>query len=101
MNISLLQNYLLYDRYLYKSIIWAFWACLEDACVYIVSPIPVKCVAIVQPVGVPIRVICQLGRDINHASLVVEYSRGGLLELYRDPKGQSRGCGMASFKTVP
>ena len=37
MNISLLQNYLLYDCSLYKSIIWAFWLCLEDACVYIVS----------------------------------------------------------------
>ena len=49
------------------TFIRAFWACLEDACVYIVSP-HVKCFAIVQPVGVPIRVMCQLGRDINHAS---------------------------------
>ena len=60
-------------------------------------PPPVEWVAIVQPVGVPILVMCQLGRDINHASLVVKYSRGGLLELYWDPKDQSRGCGMASF----
>ena len=57
-----------------------------------------ECVAIVQPVGVPILVMCQLGRDINHAYLVVKYPRGGLLELYRDPKASQGGVAWPALK---
>ena len=80
----------------------SLWACLEEAWVHIVPPPPpVKCVAIVQPAGVPIRVMCQLGRDTRHVPADVEYLRVGQLELDRDPEGQSRGYGMPSFQTVP
>ena len=59
-----------------------------------------ECVAIVQSAGIPIRVMCQLGRDTSHVPVGVEYPRGGPLQVDRDPEGQSRGYGMTSFQTV-
>ena len=51
-------------------------------------PPPVECVAIVQPAGVQIRVIRQLGRDKSNVPVGVEYPRDDLLEMDRDPEGQ-------------
>ena len=55
-----------------------------------VHTLPAECVAIVLPVGVPIRVMLQLGRDTSHVPSGLEYPRGGRLDIDWDPEGQSR-----------
>ena len=50
-----------------------------------------ECFAIVQPVGVPIRVMWQLGKDTSHVPAGLVCPRGGRLEMDQDPEGQSRG----------
>ena len=60
-----------------------------------------ECVAIVQPAGVPIQVMWQLGRDTSHVPVGLKYPRGGQLEMARDPEGQARGYDMTSLQTVP
>ena len=71
--------------------------------IHLYSPAPpnVECVATVQPAGVPIRVMWQLGRGISQVPVGLEYPRGGQLEMDRDPEGQARGYDMTSFQTVP
>ena len=48
---------------------------------------PVENVAIVQPAGVLIQVMWQLGRNTSHVPASLEYSRGGRLEIGRDLEG--------------
>ena len=45
--------------------------------------------AIVQPAGVLISVIWQLGRGTRHVPDSLEYPRGDRLEMDRGPEGQS------------
>ena len=59
-------------------------------------PPPVECVGIVQPAGVQIRVMWQLGRDKRHVPAGVEYPKGGLLEI--DPV---KGVWYDQLQTVP
>ena len=54
-----------------------------------ILPPPEECVAVVQPVGILIRVMWQLGRDTSHVPTGLEYQRSGQLEM--DPDGQSMG----------
>ena len=41
------------------------------------------------------------GKGYDHVSDVLEYPRGSLSEMNRDPEGQSRGYEMTSLQTVP
>ena len=50
-----------------------------------------ECLAIVQPAGVPIPIMWQLGRDTSHVPTSLDCPRGGRLEMDQDPEGQSRG----------
>ena len=60
-----------------------------------------ECVAIVQPDGVPIWEMWQLGRDTSHVPASLEYPRGGRLEMDQDPESQSWGYDMISLQTIP
>ena len=68
---------------------------------FVPPPHPVEGVAIVQPAGVQIPVMWQLGRDTSHVPTRLEYLRGGRLEIVQDPKGQSKEYDMTSLQTVP
>ena len=54
-------SHVLYDRHLYKCILWGFYTCLKEA--WGCTPPLVEYIAIVQPASVQIREMWQLGRD--------------------------------------
>ena len=58
-------------------------------------------VAIVQPAGVPIRVMLQLGKDTSRVPAGIKYPSGGRFAMDLDQEGQSRGYDVTSLQTVP
>ena len=60
-----------------------------------------ECVTIVQPAGVTIWMMWQLGRDTSNVPVGVEYLRDSQLEMDGDPEGQSSGYDMTSMQIVP
>ena len=59
-----------------------------------------ECVAILQPAGVPILVILQLGRDTSQVSACLEYHRGGRSKIDQEIKMSVKSVDMTSLQTV-